>query len=421
MPPESPFSDSVQIVSKTAEVLVLRSREELEQLRGVWAAWGGQRDSDIDFVLMIIESYPEAERPHVICLYRDGMPDAILIGRLEKKRLPLKVGYLTLFQPEVRCLNFVYGALRGNGSVENTELLIRKVAQSLSSGEAELAYFELMPVESTLYTTVLGLPSALMRDSRGPKQLHDVMDIPESIEIIYKRMSSDRRAKTRRYIRKLEAHPEGKLSLVCYSVPDELDRMFADAEQIARKTYQRGLNAGFSDTPAVRKRLELAAAKGWLRAYIQYLGDRPISFWIGMLYGDTFYSEYMGYDTELRSSAPGTVLLMKAIDGLCSGARLSGVTKLDFGLGHAEYKGALCTQSWNESAAFIFGPSFKGLLVKFLRSTTLRIDYIARRALGSTPLLPRLKRAWRDRLARRTSAEPHVAGQTSPGGDSELD
>ena len=57
--PDSPTqrSDNEKI-----EIRIARSPSEAEALREVWTAWGGKRDSDIDFVLMIIESYPEALR-----------------------------------------------------------------------------------------------------------------------------------------------------------------------------------------------------------------------------------------------------------------------------------------------------------------------------------------------------------------------
>jgi CelD/BcsL family acetyltransferase involved in cellulose biosynthesis len=92
-----------------------------------------------------------------------------------------------------------------------------------------------------------------------------------------------------------------------------LDHLFHDVEEIARKTYQRGLGVGFADTTRMRQRLELAARKGWLRAYLLYLGERPCAFWIGMLYGDTFVSDYTGYDPDLRQFSPGIGLVMRMI------------------------------------------------------------------------------------------------------------
>ena len=64
------------------------------------------------------------------------------------------------------------------------------------------------------------------------------------------------------------------------------------------------------------------------------------------------------------------VLIMRVIEDFCSGANGDAVKELDFGLGHAEYKGALCSKSWLEAPVYIFSPTLKGLALKSLRTTT---------------------------------------------------
>jgi hypothetical protein len=387
------------------EVRVARSVAEVEALRELWMGWPGQRDSDIDVFLMVLRSYPEVVRPHVIALYRDGKPDSILIGRLEKKRLDFRVGYLPLLRFRVRCLNFVYGAIHGNASEENTEILVRAVAGSLKSGEADVAMFELVPLGTPLYRWVTAVPGVLSCDTLPAAQARHGLTIPPSIDEIYRRMSRERRKHTKASIKKLETGPEGKVSIVCYSSLPELDKLFHDAEAVAEKTYQRGLGVGFADNPKVRQRLELGARKGWLRAFVMYLGERPCAFWIGMLYYGAFVSEYMGYDPELRQHSPGMVLIMRVLERFCSRADGDQVRELDFGPGDAEYKVMLCTQTWQEANVFMFSPTPKGLVLKLSRAATRLLDGAARRILTSTDLLPRLKRAWRDSVARRRKGD----------------
>jgi hypothetical protein len=60
--------------SNSVQIRVARDFAEVEALRGAWSKWPGHRDSEIDFYLMIVRSYPEVLRPHVIALYRDGQP-----------------------------------------------------------------------------------------------------------------------------------------------------------------------------------------------------------------------------------------------------------------------------------------------------------------------------------------------------------
>jgi hypothetical protein len=401
------------------EIRIARSLAEIEALREPWMAWPNHRDSDIDFYLMIVRSYPEVVRPHVIALFRNGKPEAILVGRLERKRLAFRVGYLRVFQPWARCFTFVYGAIHGDASPENTKILLGEVMNSLERHEADLAMFEFVPLDTSLYQLVLRIPGILFRDTHPPAQGHDVMRIPDNVEEIYGRFSPKHRKNLKREIRQVFA--EGNNARIrCYQNESELDQLFHDAEGIARKTYQRGLGAGFADNPLVRQRLGLAARKGWLRANLLYLGDRPVAFWIGMLYNGSFVSEYLGYDPEFRRSSPGMVLIMQVIERFCRRANGDAVRELDFGLGHAEYKVALRTNGWLEAAVYIFGPTLKGLILKSMRTTTMVIDSCARKILASTEYFPRLKKAWRGRLATNakresTQAKAAVSNLSPPG------
>jgi CelD/BcsL family acetyltransferase involved in cellulose biosynthesis len=108
----------------------------------------------------------------------------------------------------------------------------------------------------------------------------------------------------------------------------------------------------------------------------------------------------MGYDPELRQSSPGMFLIMRVIEGFCSRTNGDVVTELDFGLGHAEYKTMLCSKTWQEARVYIFSPTLKGLALKSIRTATGMIDGSARKLLVSAKLFPRLKRVWRDHLAK---------------------
>ncbi|MHB8616331.1 MAG: GNAT family N-acetyltransferase [Candidatus Acidiferrales bacterium] len=281
-----------------------------------------------------------------------------------------------------------------------------------------MALLEFVPINSPVYKLALKLPGILSRDTLPAVQGHELMLVPGSADEVYGRISGARKKHLRSGIRKLQAHPTGQSKIVCYREVSGLDRLFRDAEEIAKKTYQRGLGAGFADAPDVRMRLGLAARKGWLRANVLYIGDRPVAFWIGMLYGTTFVSEYMGYDPEFRQSSPGMVLIMRTIEGFCSHANGDNVNELDFGLGHAEYKASLCTKSWLEAPIFIFSPTAKGLLLKSMRAATRAVDGTVRKTLSSTKFLPRLKRLWRNRLAKHQGALSHPKNRASAqGGD----
>ena len=400
--------------SDNVQIRVARDSAEVESLRDTWSKWPGHRDSEIDFYLMIVRSYPEVLRPHVIALYRKGQPEAILIGRLEEKRFAFKVGYLTLFRPRARCLDFVYDGLRGNASLENTEILVREVMNCLRSGEADLALLEFLPIDSVLYQFSRTLPGFLGRDTSPSQTRHESLKLPASIDELYKRMSSKRRSEIRRKAKKFVAQAAAGINVVCYRHPEQLDRIFQDVEEIAKRTYLRGLGTGFEDNPLVRARLELCASKGWLRAHVLYVGDRPCAYWIGMLCGETFYGEYVGYDPEYRLLSPGMFVMLNVIETFCNGTSGDPVHEVDFGFGNAEYKSALCNSGSVEASVFVFAPTFKGLQLNLIRTVTRMLDQVARTTVTRANWLQKIKRAWRDRLAKRAKNGPPEA---EPPGD----
>src|ERR1019366_2401268 len=87
----------------------IRALHELEALRAIWNSWPGTRDSDIDFFSSMVRSRGSWCRPHVIVLTRNARPDAILVGLQEHKKMPFKLDYFTIHEPEVNVLTFVYG------------------------------------------------------------------------------------------------------------------------------------------------------------------------------------------------------------------------------------------------------------------------------------------------------------------------
>src|ERR1700692_1714956 len=115
-----PFRSALQGGSE-AETLVLRTvcdADELEGLRSIWQCWPGTRDSNLDFFSSVVRSRPGCQ-PHVIILFRNARPDAVLVGLRERRKLSYKLGWLTICELEINVLEFVSGGLCGCASEEN--------------------------------------------------------------------------------------------------------------------------------------------------------------------------------------------------------------------------------------------------------------------------------------------------------------
>src|ERR1700676_3245883 len=100
-------------MASTVPVKVYRDNAEIESIRPIWESWQNHPNADIDFYQTILAQRPEILRPHVMLAHNCEGPQAMLVGRIERRRLPLKIGYLRLLQPSVRLLTLPFGGLLG--------------------------------------------------------------------------------------------------------------------------------------------------------------------------------------------------------------------------------------------------------------------------------------------------------------------
>lgn len=376
------------------DVRVARSVSEVEALRPVWTTLQRHPNSDIDFYLTILGSRPEIVRPHVIVVYRGERPDAMLVGRLEHRRFDLKIGYKAFFSPRCRSLTFIYEGLLGNGSPENSKLMLEEIMRSLRQGEADLAFFNSLKVDSPIYCFAASLPGFLSRDNFPDRREHWTMKLPRSIDEFYLGLSPKVRRNRRQEANRLLRDHLNDVKIRCLREADEVELMIQDIEEVAKSTYHRGLGVGFQDSVEMRRRLHLEAQQGRLRAYILYVAGKPCAFWLVTLYGGVLHGLFTGYDPDFAKYSPGTFMLLRVIEDSVR----SNVKEMDFGFGDAWYKQFFCNCKWYEASIYIFAPNLRGLGLNLLRTPTVAVDKAARRVLGKTKLLTRVKRTWRKML-----------------------
>lgn len=379
-------------------VRVFRSAAEIEQIRDAWMAWQHHPNSDIDFYLMIQASKGDSLKPYIAVLYRDSKPEAILVGRIEDSSIDIRLGYFRLFAPKVRILNIVYEGGLGNLSETNAAAMIGDILLALDRGEADLAIFRYLHVDSPAYRVATQLPGLLQRDHCLSSQAHRRMTLPSSVEAFRSRFSGKVRKNHKWQAAKLLREHNGDVRVQGFRHPSELEQLFRDAETVACKTYQRGLGVGFEDNPAMRRRLDFEAARGSLLAYILYVAGRPTAFWIGSVYKHTYFSSFMGYDPSLAQYSPGTYLLLEVIESFCTDN--SNCQAVDFGLGDAAYKSLLGDSVWQEASVYVFGSTAKGLAINALRTPVILIDGWLKKGLDRVKFLGRVKRFWRQRATR---------------------
>jgi Acetyltransferase (GNAT) domain len=398
----SPIADEIVVTSEKASgqlaVRVVRSISELEEIRSIWTLWNYHPNSDIDLYLLLMQYRHEIVRPHIIVLYRNARPEGMLIGRILSQRLKFKIGYQTVLKPKVRLLNFVWGGTLGNLSRENSEVMVREVLSSLAHGEADLAVFNNIPVDTAIHQAARQVPRFLGRDRFPASQIHRSIVLPASPEEFHARLSRKVRKNQKWEAKKLMQEFGGSVEVQCLRRPSDLERLIDDVEEIAKKTYQRGLGVGFVADDDMRRRLHLDAQDGRLRAFLLCLAGKPCAFWLGTVYQKTFHSGYLGFDPAYKSFSPGMFLTMRVIEDFCSHKDSAPIEEIDFGLGDAQYKEILGNRSWQDATVYIFGSRLRGLALNVVRTPIVLIDQFAKHALKKAGGLHKIKRAWRDRV-----------------------
>jgi CelD/BcsL family acetyltransferase involved in cellulose biosynthesis len=379
-------------------IRIIRDFAGIEEIREVWSAWHTHPNSDIDFYQTILRGMPGEVSPYVVVLYRNEEPRALLIGRLEQGRIDLKFGYKTLLRPNARILTFIYKGLLGDASGENIKALVQEVIDSLKRKEADAAMLGHVRTETPLSELGLHMPGFLCRDHGTSATMHRSMALAGSMDAMYAGLSKKSRTSLRSKLKKFEAEFPGQAKIRAFRAAADFEDMMRDIEQVAAKTYQRGLGVGFDTSQAMRERLHLEIAKGWLRAFVLYLGDKPVAFWIGKLYQNSFCSDSMGYDPAFGKHSPGIFLIMHVVEYFCGEKSEDRARQIDFGFGDAQYKTVLANEEWQESSIYIFAPSVKGIGINLLRMPTAWLNHWAQEILGKTSLLVKVKRMWRDRI-----------------------
>ncbi|MGA7383788.1 MAG: GNAT family N-acetyltransferase [Methylocella sp.] len=336
----------------------------------------------------------------MIVLYRDGRPHAMLVGRLEKRGVDIRFGYIRLIRLRLRALTFMYGGVLGDISLAaDARDVISCIEESLRAGEADAAFLEYLPVDSPLHDCARSLPSPVRVNHFAEPCIHRIRNLPLGKSFLQSVSSNQRRNQKRRARRLAESFGD-KVRIECFQDASALQRLMEHAESIAEKSYQRGLGVGFANTPVMRKRLELEAQKKWLRAHILYLNDQPCSFWICSYYNSTLYSDFMGFDPEYSKYEPGMYLVINVIEEIRREAGNQEAARVDFGIGDSEWKSILGNQSWREELVCIFAPTATAVGVNFFQTLVSAIDRAGRAILRRSNLLPLVKRAWRSRIAR---------------------
>jgi hypothetical protein len=380
-----------------AVVRVYRAASELEQLRGFWNSRQTSPGGNLDFYLSVVCSSPEFVRPHVIVIYEEGQPQSLLLGRLERRRIAVRLGYFRLPLPKLNILTFDDCGWLSGISAGDGELYVKSVLAALRAGEADAAELQHLDAAEPLSQLARSLPGRLFSDKSPLVQVLWTRRLAQKGTFL-DGLSANERSNQRRRTRRLSKEFGGAVKIECFHDGSRIGQLMQDAETIASKSYQRALGVGFVNDDRMRDRLSLAARQGTLRAHVLYLGNRPCAFWITTLSGGVLYNDFLAFDPAFAKYGPGTCLVIKAIEEASDGNDTRRATAIDFGPGEAEWKTRLGNHRQQVASLYIFAPTVKGATLNLFRLVVSSADRSAKAALARAGFLSRVKRVWRGRI-----------------------
>jgi CelD/BcsL family acetyltransferase involved in cellulose biosynthesis len=379
--------------------------DQAETLRDVGGAidWP-HPDPDPEYFLTVLDAMPGAIRPHVVRQERPGRDPLVIVARLEEIELETRVGYRTVLRPRLRCLTVVNGGVSGVETAEDGAAALALLRAALAENEADLLRFFGLATDSPLFAAATGIPSWLCRDHGTVPRPHWRVAVPGSLADFLAERSRNTRQNVNRYAKRFEKEYGDRLALRRYGagLDEDVERLLADLETIAAKSYQRGLGVGFTGDELQRKLIELDLRRGRYLAWVLDLDGTPSAFWDGIVHGGTFFIGSPGYDPAFANHRIGTWLQMRMMEDLCA---REDVQALDYGAGDAQYKRSYGDECWMDAEVHVFAATPKGLRANAARTAVNGAVRAARRALAGTGAEDRIKRVWRGRLQTGAGAD----------------
>jgi hypothetical protein len=405
-PAEKP-SDWCPLVPEAAgkySVQVATTLEAVEALRPTWRKWAHSLDTDIDYFLFDMAHDPESLHPFVITVYNEGVPQAMLVGKVKNRKASSIVSFVNISGPRARVLEIKKGGRMGRPSAAIDNLLALELLSASKSGRVDSICFDRLPLHSELFRQVQNLGSFFVRERIPHVFCYSVLALSAPERKRPRFFSGKTRRENRRKTRIVERAFPDQMQLKCFSTVEELDGGMCDAMRVAVATWQYDLGQGLTDTAHTREILRFLAEQGWLRIYVLYLKDTPCAFLVGQLYNSTFHCQYAGFHPRYARYSVGSLVTARAFEDLAA----AGVHRVDLGEGGQEHNHRLGCQMCEEGTVHVYSPTLRGLWLNVFFGTAHVVRRSGRRA-RSALRFGRIGQLWQ-----RYSFSRGIAGARSP-------
>ncbi|MBL8748553.1 MAG: GNAT family N-acetyltransferase [Planctomycetes bacterium] len=343
-----------------------------------------------------------AAEPVRLAVERDGVPVLLVVAQVVEALVPWRVGYGTLGSSRARVLEILRGGILGDESQENIDLACDRLRSAMRELRVDAIAVRHVAEGSSAHLSFARRPNWLCRDRLAVVTQNWQMTVPADYAAFLAAQPRREREDNRRYERRIRQQFGDRVEVERVQRVDDVERVAAAVESIARKTYQRGLGAGFRDTAEERARWRTGVEGGFLVVHLLRFGGEPVAFATGYEVGGTLWLEHLGYDPAFRRLRPGFFLLLRLIEEAAAGGA---VRTIDFGIGDADYKRRLCDARRVEVSVWVFAPTLRGLWLNAVRASSHSLYRLGHAVLGRLGLLQWFKRRWRRALQSPDEAE----------------
>ncbi len=274
--------------------------QQICALKEDWCRLQNHPNVDWEHFFLYLECQGPSARPWVMAVKKDGTVESIVAGRIEPDRATVDLGYWTPALGRMTSLKILTEGVLGAMSPETGATVIEKLCDSLIEGCFDRVVLCNIRTDHPLAEAARNAPKQFFPMPMADPQAHWRKTLPKDVEAFWAGLSRKHRYWLKRLAKKLDEDFPRALSYDLLKEPAQTDTFCEIAEQVAKKTFQRGLGVGFKNDNFFRSRCRIFADRGAFRGYVLQLGGVPKAFWMGCVYGDTFHSEYTGYDPELR-------------------------------------------------------------------------------------------------------------------------
>lgn len=383
-------------------IVVAKSLEDIEKIRGDWQyledKFGRNAPfSNYIFFQQLCHTFDEKTKPHVIVVYDDAEPIALLIGR----QTVCPVFCLKAIGLEIlsmRCWTIFFDGIITNDKASSIDAAIDYFDCQLKSGGIDILNLQHIPLNDKAAMKIVHylqdrFKSILKPEFHLYRELRDAETGLENCTNSSKTMSTFRRKD-----RKLTTYFGGSLEMQMLSSICDLQPFIEDAASIVSQTYQSALGTGVTNDQHWQTITQALASIGSFRGYLLKSNNILISYVLGAVVNDRFTLFATGFLPKYQKFSPGTVLMNRVLTSLTE----EGVNVVDLGFGDASYKRLHATQIEEDLSIQVYGKGFLSSLEwTFISCTSITLR-IAKHTLRKLGLKRITKRIWRQHLLRRS-------------------